>query len=223
MHCRVIFLMMRTVALSLLFLAAVTCGFPSYSAYTSTTPSPTDLGWDTAAANARAVGVRPTCAKGGGSGVAIDATRVITAQHVVACVGVGHPGLVEITVPGDDAVRLASVVRADPARDIAVLEVAFGAPLTAAPPALGPVPKVGSVVCHLAVNPWSNTSCGIVEKTKGKYGAYFTSVTVPGNSGGGLYDATTGDLVGVVVRYSQFPVKYHGGVASPILPMLEYN
>lgn len=143
-----------------------------------------------------------------GSGVVIGPGRVLTAAHVVmkAC-----PFLVVTAADGKRYRARRQVAWAD---DIALVYVSGLATQT-----VPPIDGIGSGdrVCFAPGAPRRARSCGAVYSVTSRIGGiYHSAITVPGNSGAGVYDLR-GRLVGIVVWY----VKGAGGMATPIGDRLE--
>lgn len=122
----------------------------------------------------------------GGSGVVLDEHRILTAKHVLPC---DDPTLVVDSMP-------AVVAAVNLEADLAVLRVA--ATLAPTPPLIAP-PETGSGrVCIAAAVPARTWRCGRIDEhyhTPGRL--WHTVQSTPGNSGGGIFDAKTGALLGI--------------------------
>lgn len=135
---------------------------------------------------------------GHGSGVLIDARHVLTAEHVVACTY-----LSDLHVTLNDGRRIKPrVVGTWPEHDIALLELPVDV-LGIDYAMLAPPPKVDDVVCTSVAWPKRGGACGQIDSNDGstRWDLRYSAPIVPGNSGGGLYDAS-GHLVGIVTGYN---------------------
>lgn len=139
---------------------------------------------------------------GRGSAVAVSPDQVLTAYHVVdncpdPVILVGEElAEVELVAPKADVARLR------------LLTGRFHGPFARA----GKLPEAGDEVCLVPSVPHAITECGmVVEAGDGRI--EYSALTVPGNSGSGLYDRA-GSLVGVVVQYRLCGGLACGGVAS---------
>lgn len=204
---------MRATPIVLALLAS--CSRPVAPAAIPRAPAPRELAADQ---DARAVALSVWCAPppraadsaitmwpiGYGSGVAIDARRVLTAAHVVACPA-GSAAIVVVD-DGRGAQRFASAARSSAADDIAVVTLDAASPDLSAPPVVvGPPPGVGDAICADSAQPARGHSCGVVSVIFPDRRFRDAGAAVPGNSGSGAYDLA-GRLVGLVTdRYLAAP------------------
>lgn len=136
----------------------------------------------------------------GGTGVVLDQHRILTAKHVLPC---DNPTLVVDSLPA----VLASV---NLEADLAILRVAASLsprPITITPPEDG-----SGRVCIAAATPARTWRCGKITSTDGRL--WHTVQSTPGNSGGGIFDAVTGALLGI--HTNGFPHK-PGGYGTALL------
>lgn len=152
--------------------------------------------------------------QGWGSGVLLDGRHVLTAAHVVHC---GMPILRVETRAGD--VRMMHPLKVDWENDLALIvidddELRFPYPVPGA--VIGPRPPEGEVVCLESGRPDRARQCGeVLEYGRGAGNMAHRALTVPGNSGGGVYDES-GRLVGIVTHWHRCGVMPCGGLASTL-------
>lgn len=162
-------------------------------------PRPTFTGTDV---REHAVSVAVACSgKTLGSGVIVDARRVLTAAHVVPC---GTAATVAVRTR-DGRVVPARVTWVDDGRDVAVLRAT--ADLEGPYPVIAPATH--GRVCLVPGWPTRRVSCGYVTGTGLEI--RHTAKTARGNSGSGLYDAR-GRLIGVVTNRTDA-----GGIATALI------
>ena len=145
----------------------------------------------------------------GGSGVIVGSHTVITAFHVVRC-----PGISIVTVKTLAGELLgATMVDYDAESDVA--NIVTDGPLPDHTFDLGPLPKLGDVVCSESAIPTRARKCGpiiAVEDEPSKQELRWRANIVGGNSGSGLYD-TEGRLIGVVtMRNGESTIGAAGGL-----------
>jgi hypothetical protein len=193
----------RFLMLTILVLAILV----SCKARSPATPAPA-LAMDQAA---RAVAIATTCGSTG-SGVVIGERSVLTAAHVVATCP--PPYLIR---DGAGALRVATL-EAVLDTDLARLRLLPGSiPLASPTPVAVAAAKVGDRVC-LQSGGHGERRCGKVRSvSNGRAGLRHTAITIPGDSGSGLY-RSDGVLLGVVVvcDVDGGACTRTGGGASPL-------
>lgn len=135
---------------------------------------------------------------GGGSGVAIDDTHVLTAYHVTTCTNKLATANFYITT-SDGRTLYATVTKTAPDNDIALLTLKDGSLGVEPVQISGPIK--GDDVCVSPAKPNRNHKCGVVKSIKSyKWGGNIrTSINIRhGNSGSGVYNSK-GRLVGIAV------------------------
>lgn len=149
--------------------------------------------------------IRAILFEGGfGSGLMIDNTHVLTANHVVACPTI--PMVTAITADGREYAM--SIEKAWMADDVARLVIArkgerFFAGRNGgdvAPPYLALPPLMGEPVCAYVAVPQRGINCGrLIKDTDDHDGdLHIAGLAWRGNSGSGVYDGQ-GRLVGILV------------------------
>ncbi len=133
----------------------------------------------------------------GGSGVAIDGHRVLTAQHVIDC----DEGWSAITVEMPDGRRFGANVARKYGTDVDIAELRveedLGVPLAAI---ARRDPNLGDEVCISTAVPERTWQCGKVTKYGDPPGNMRHTIPVQrGNSGSGLYNSA-GQLVGIITH-----------------------
>jgi S1-C subfamily serine protease len=136
----------------------------------------------------------------GGSGVVVGPRHVITAAHVVDC-----DGVVSLKIESRDERKFSVLVNeVDKALDLALLELSDPKERLAhsSVPRVTRPPRAGEMVCTMAMIPDISRRCGLVQwnRKEPPGDMAFDTLTVPGNSGGGVYDRF-GNLVGIITHY----------------------
>ncbi|MCU0491148.1 MAG: trypsin-like peptidase domain-containing protein [Chloroflexaceae bacterium] len=159
------------------------------------------------------VAVRGARGGGAGSGVVIDASGlVLTNNHVIN-------GARSITLRfADGATRPASIVRTDPANDLAVLQVELPPGATVAPMADSTGVQVGDVVVAIG-NPFGleqTVTQGIISAVQrsGRNLLQTDAPINPGNSGGPLLNAN-GEVIGINTSIAS-PVRGSVGIGFAV-------
>lgn len=157
-----------------------------------------------------------------GSGVVVDELHVLTAAHVVKCLDGQHVAWVGVRA-AHRGLRVAVVERGDWAHDVVRLRLAQ--PVSGAPRPARAVAVVGRAMCSAVRTPAAARYCGVTlevryrrvsDKLVDIHGGW---TSLPGNSGGGLYDLQ-GRLVGLVTNRDACPDGQHegwcGGLATSL-------
>lgn len=147
-----------------------------------------------------------------GSGVLISDHAALTAAHVVTCPAEAATGVI-VKFPGSE--QHARVLVLDLEGDVARLDLEK--PVAVAPARIGPRPELDDRVCVVASVPERGRRCGSVELLREPPGdVKHNAITMPGNSGSGVYDAS-GRLVGIVTHYAKLPNgQFYGGAFTSL-------
>lgn len=188
---------MRRIAILLTLLSVAACAAPHPLPEAAGTPAE-----PAARLHALVVSYGPLASGQVGSGVALDATRIVTNRHVVAPRGAVLP--VSVTLPDGQQRRVVGIATSD-RMDLAVLALE-GAPLSApcwrnAAPALGEAQwLIGSPASGRAVLNGRVVETAVPD---GKFGTLYavTAAAVPGYSGGAAVDRA-GCVAGITTAAS---------------------
>lgn len=188
---------MRRIAISLTLLAVAACAVPHPLPEAAGTPAE-----PAARQHVLVVSHGPLASGQVGSGVALDATRIVTNRHVVAPRGSVLP--VSVTLPDGQQRRVIGIATSD-RMDLAVLALE-GAPMSApcwrnAAPALGEAQwLIGSPASGRAVLNGRVVETAVPD---GKFGTLYavTAAAVPGYSGGAAVDRA-GCVAGITTAAS---------------------
>jgi len=152
---------------------------------------------------------------GGGSGVIVSPTVVLTAAHVADM----PDALCSFSVSRyDGRERSMRVERVDHKLDLARLVLMSGQePFVYSPVSFGPKPLIGSTVCAAPAWPSFKHKCGEVQPYAEAPGNLQMDVVIePGNSGSGVYDGA-GRLVGIVTHLTHcYNGQICGGKAATL-------
>ena len=148
-----------------------------------------------------------------GSGVLIGGSDALTAYHVVECESPVKRGKAELQT---GEVFTFEVVYANKGLDVARIRMDRepGSYSLANPVPIGKV-RTGDWVCLNPATPTTISRCGEVLRA-GTGKIYHSAITIPGNSGGGVY-SRNGSLVGIVTQsHTCYKNQICGGLASTL-------